>query len=249
MAAPKVAVVNEQFVRHFFRDRNPIGRKFAPGPKDGPDTEIIGVVKDTHYSEVKEKPPRLYFIPWRQSEDIGSISFYVWSGLPTGKAASEIRRVMKQLDSDLPVKDLRTMEEQVRRNIRSDHLILQLSATFAILATLLAMIGLYGVMAYNVTRRTREIGIRIALGAQPGSIRRMVLAELLVILGVGMAAGIPAAIALARFAESQLFGVKSFDAAVIAGAAVALTIASLLAGAIPARRAMRVDPVVSLRYE
>ncbi len=249
MAGPKVAVVNEQFARHFFGDQNPIGRKFAIGPKDALDTEIIGVVKDMHYADVKEKRPRLFFTPWAQSEGIGSISFYVWSELPAGRVASEIRRVMNGLDPDLPLQDLRTMEEQVRRNIRSDHLILQLSATFAIVATLLAMIGLYGVMAYNVTRRTREIGIRIALGAEPESIRRMVLSELLVILGVGMAAGIPAAIALARFTESQLFGVKSFDAAVIAGAAVALTIASLLAGAIPARRATRVDPVVALRYE
>jgi ABC-type antimicrobial peptide transport system permease subunit len=160
-----------------------------------------------------------------------------------------IRQVMETLDPDLPLEEFRTLEEQVQRNIRTDRLVLQLAAFFAVLATLLAMLGLYGVMAYSVTRRTREIGIRIALGAQSGIIRGMVMRELLMILGVGLIVGIPASLALARLTESQLFGVKSFDIWVVLGAVAALGLAALAAGYLPARRATRIDPLVALRYE
>src|SRR6185369_14266251 len=150
---------------------------------------------------------------------------------------------------DLPLENLRTLDAQVRRNIRNDELVLQLAAAFAILATLLAMLGLYGVMAHSVTRRTREIGIRIALGAQPGRIKGMVLREMLWILGVGLGVGVPAAFFLARYTESQLFGVKANDVFVIAGAAVALALTAALAAYLPARRASRVSPLHALRYE
>jgi predicted permease len=249
-AGPKVAVVNETFARYFFKDRDPIGRKFIPGRGNvTPDIEIVGVVKDSHYAGVKQTPPRVYYTPWRQSQDIGAISFYVRSALLPSQATAQLRRVMQSLDPDLPLEDLRTFDEQVSRNIRTDRLVLQLSAAFSIVATLLAMLGLYGVMAYSVTRRTREIGIRMALGAERGSIRRMVFRELLIILAVGLAAGIPSAIGLARLAESLLFGVRSFDGLVVAAAAGALTLAAILAGYLPARRATRVNPIVALRYE
>jgi ABC-type antimicrobial peptide transport system permease subunit len=141
------------------------------------------------------------------------------------------------------------LDEQVRLNIRSDRLVLQLSAVFAVLATFLAMLGLYGVMAYNVVRRTREFGIRLALGAQTSVVRMMVLRELGMVLLLGLGAGIPSALALARLTESQLYGVKSSDATVVAGAAMALTLSALLAAVLPARRATKIDPMVALRYE
>lgn len=249
-AGPKVAVVNEEFARHFFGDGNPLGRKFYVGRGTvAPDIEIVGVVKDSNYSSVKQKAPRLYYTPWRQEKDIGQMSFYVRTALEAASVAPQIRAVMAALDRDLPLADLRIFDEQIRRSVRGDRLVLQLAAAFAFLATGMAMLGLYGVMAYSVTRRTRELGIRIALGAPTGRIRRMIAGELAVILGVGLAAGVPAAVALARLTESQLFGVKSGDAAVISGAVAALAMAAALAGSIPVRRATRVNPVDALRYE
>ena len=249
-SSAKVAVVNESFARYFFGRQNPIGRKFSSGRRNvQPDTEIIGVVKNSHYAGVKQTPPRVFYTPWRQSDEAGSLAFYLRTALPPERIMPQIRRVMRQLDPNLPLVDLFTLDDQIRRNILSDRIVLQLSAAFATLATLLAMLGLYGVMAYSVTRRTREIGIRVALGASTGSIRRLVFRELLVILVGGLVVGVPAAIALARLTESQLFGVKSFDIAVIATATAALTAAALAAGYLPVRRATRVNPVSALRQE
>jgi putative ABC transport system permease protein len=251
LASPKVAVVNETFVRHFFPNSNPMGRKFCTGSGNvTPDIEIVGVVKDAKYSSVKQKPPKLYYTPWRQSKDADlSMSFYLRTALEPAQTIPQVRGVMASLDRDLPLQDLRTLDAQVRQNIRSDTLVLQLAAAFAILATLMAMLGLYGVMAHSVQRRTREIGVRLALGAGAGRIRGMIMRELLTILAAGLAVGVPAALAMARLTESQLFGVKSRDGMVIAGAVAALTMAAALAGYFPARRATRVNPVEALRHE
>ncbi len=139
---------------------------------------------------------------------MGGLSFYVPTALPTDQMIPQVRRVMRSIDANLPAEALRTLDNQVSQNISTQRLILQLSAAFAILATALAMLGLYGVMAYNVTRRTREIGIRLALGANPAAIRAMVMREMLWILGIGLASGVPAALALGRLTQSQLYGVR-----------------------------------------
>jgi putative ABC transport system permease protein len=246
---PKVAVVNESFARHFFGDKNPIGRKFTQGWGDvKPDIEIVGVMKDAKYASVKQITPKMYYVPWKQ-RDIGEMSFYVRTALPTSQIMPQIRRVIGGIDRDLPLEGLRTLDDQVALNIRADRMVLELAGAFAIVATLLAMLGLYGVMAYSVTRRTREFGIRLALGSGPGRIRVMVMRELLFILAGGLALGVPAALALSRFTESQLFGVKSFDAGVLLIAVAALLVASLAAAYLPARRATRVNPTEALRYE
>jgi predicted permease len=246
--APRVAIVSQQFVKAYLEGRNPIGVKMG-ADTPGFDLEIIGVVKDSHYAAVKQDPPKVYYIPWRQDKRLNDLSYYVRSALPADQMFQQVRRVMRAIDPDLPLENLRTLDDQVRRSIRNDEIVLQLAAVFAILATALAMLGLYGVMAHSVTRRTREIGIRIALGAAPARIKGMVLREMLWILGIGLVTGVPAALFLSRLTESQLYGVKAFDALVVAAAAVALGLTAVLAAYLPARRASRVNPLNALRYE
>jgi ABC-type antimicrobial peptide transport system permease subunit len=213
------------------------------------DLEVAGVVKNSHYSSVKEKPYPVYYIPWRQDKEIGALGFYVRSALPADQMIPQIRKAVARLDRDLPAEQLRTLDEQIKLNINSDRIVLQLAAAFAILATVLAMLGLYGVMAHSVTRRTREIGIRMALGAPPPLIRGMVLREMFWILGVGLLLGVLAALVLARYTESQLYGVKAYDAVVVTCAALALAVTAVAAAYLPARRASRVSPMNALRYD
>jgi ABC-type antimicrobial peptide transport system permease subunit len=209
----------------------------------------VGLVADSHYSQVKGSPPSLFYTPWRQEDDLGSLNFYVRSALPPGRTIPQVRKLVGSLDANLPVEGLQTLDKRIQDNLFLDRVVLQLAAAFAILATALAMLGLYGVMAHSVMRRTREIGIRMALGAEPGSIRGMVMREMLWILGFGLITGIPAALALAHLAESQLYGVKAFDALVLAGAVLALAAAATAAGYLPAHRASRVSPLEALRHE
>src|SRR5262249_3639660 len=211
--------------------------------------EIVGVVRDSHYASVKEKPYPVYYIPWRQDKEIGGLNFYVRSALPVNQMVPQIRRTIASLDRGLPAWSLRAMDDQVKQNLVADRLMLQLAAAFAILATILAMLGLYGVMAHNVTRRTREIGIRLALGARPGLIRSMVLREMLWMLGIGLVIGVPAALGASKLAASQLFGVKSNVPAVVVSTGVILGLTAVLAAYWPARRASRVNPLDALRYE
>jgi ABC-type lipoprotein release transport system permease subunit len=236
-------------VKRFLEGRSPLGIQFSGGGSSGTDITIVGVVKDSHYSSVKDPPPPLYYRPWRQDQQINGLYFYVRSALPEKQMVPEIRRVMASLDRDLPLEDLRTLDEQIRLNVQQDRIVLQLAAVFAVLATALAMLGLYGVMAHSVTRRTREIGIRMALGAEPGRIRGMVMRELLWILIAGLVTGVPAALLLARYTETQLFGVKARDLMVVVSAVLALTVTAIAAGYLPARRASRVNPLEALRYE
>ena len=248
-AGPKAAVVNETFVKRFLEGRSPLGVQFSGNSGPATDITIVGVVKDSHYSSVKDAAPPLFYRPWRQDKQLNGLYFYVRSALPERQMVPQIRRVMASLDRDLPLEDLRTLDEQIRLNVMQDRIVLQLAAVFAVLATALAMLGLYGVMAHSVTRRTREIGIRMALGAEPGRIRGMVMRELLWILIAGLVTGVPAAMLLARYTETQLFGVKARDLMVVVSAVLALTVTAIAAGYLPARRAARVNPLEALRYE
>ncbi|MGA3187516.1 MAG: ABC transporter permease [Bryobacteraceae bacterium] len=247
--SPKIVVVNETLVQQVFKGVNPIGHRIGFAKDGNLDTEIVGIVKDSHYSSVRQQPPPVFYRPWRQDGKLGTISFYVRSDLPSQQIVPQIRQVMRSIDAGVPLEDMRSLEEQVHFNIKSDELIMRLAAAFAALATTLAMLGLYGVMAYSVARRTREIGIRMALGAPPAKIRSMVMGEMVWILTLGLGVGIPLALAATKVIESRLFGVHAKDLTILASAALLLSVTAAAAAFWPARRASRVDPLDALRTE
>jgi len=246
--APEVAVVNQVFVDKFELGRDAVGKRMAMGD-DELDIEIVGVVENTKYSDVKDQIPPLFFIPYRQDEEIGSMYFYLRTAVPPEQLLSAVPGVVARLDPNLPVEDLKTMPQQVRENIAPDRVVTSLSAAFAVLATLLAAVGLYGVLAYTVAQRTREIGLRMALGADGGRVILMVLTQVARLTLIGGAIGLVAAFALGRIARSQLFGLEGHDPAVFAVSVVLLTLVALAAGLLPALKASRVDPLDALRWE
>ncbi|MDQ6611911.1 MAG: ABC transporter permease [Gemmatimonadota bacterium] len=250
-SAGRVAVINESFAKKFKLGNDAVGKFMSDGSKDSLNMQIIGVAQDSKYSDVKKAVPELFFAPWAQSKRVGSMYFYVRTSLPMGQIMKAIPPLMKRLDATLPVEDLKTMPEQIKQNVFMDRMISTLSASFAFLATLLAGIGLYGVLAYTVAQRTREIGVRMALGADSARVKYMVLKQVAGMMIVGGVIGILAAIALGRVAASKslLYGLKSYDPVVFVLAAGLLAAVAFLAGYVPARRASKVDPMHALRYE
>jgi predicted permease len=246
--AKRVAIVNETFAKKFGLGRNAVGKHMSIG-NDSLNIEIVGLVKDAKYSQVKDTTPPVFVIPYRQLAGIGSTSFYVRTALPTEQIVSAIRETMKRVDPNLPVVGLKTMTEQVRQSVFLDRMISILSASFAFLATLLAAVGLYGVLAYSVAQRTREIGVRMALGADAGRVRGMVLRQVGLMTLIGGVIGIAGAIGLGRAARSLLYELQGHDPSVIVVSIVVLAIVALGAGLIPALRASKVDPMQALRYE
>jgi predicted permease len=250
LTAPKVAIVNEAFAKKFNLGRSVLGKRMGNDGHNSPLTmEIVGLMRDAKYSEVKDAIPPLFFAPYRQDERIGSINFYVRTAGNPEPFMMNIPKAIARLDANLPVERLRTLPQQVRENVFLDRFISVLSAAFACLATLLAAVGLYGVLAYTVSQRTREIGLRMALGAAPGRVRAMVLRQVGVMVLIGGAIGLAAAVGLGRLAQSLLFQLQGSDPLVLAAAAVSLTLVALAAGFIPAHRASQVDPMSALRYE
>ena len=248
--APKVAIVNEAFTRKFGLDsRDAVGRFMGSGRGDELDTQIVGVVQDAKYADVKREVPPVFFRPYRQDDGLGSINFYVRTSLEPNQILAAIPPLMSRLDPNLPVEGLKTLERQVKENVVLDRFISILSAAFAVLATLLATVGLYGVLAYTVTQRTREIGLRMALGAGGPRVRGMVLKQVGRMTLVGGALGLVAASFLGRAAESLLFGLDGSDPFVSIAVAVLLVGVALAAGYVPAQRASRIDPMEALRYE
>ena len=244
----KTAIVNEAFARKFNLGANAVGKHMSTG-NDSLNITIVGLVKDSKYSEVKDKIPPVFVIPYGQAGLVGSNNFYVRSALPAEQLIPAIRAVMRKLDPNLPLESFKTMPQQVKENVFLDRMISMLTVAFAALATLLAAVGLYGVLAYSVAQRTREIGVRMALGADAGRVRRMVLRQVGVMTIIGGLVGIGAAIGLGKLAQSLLYQLQSHDPTVIAVSVLSLIIVALGAGYIPAVRASRIDPMAALRYE
>jgi len=258
--SPQVAVVNEAFVRKFLRNEDPIGKRFGFGDiRNAGDFEIVGVVEDAKYSDAREPAYETFFLPFLQMAKDPKLAFMIGShyiqdielrvaGQPQNLEAA-IRRTLADIDPNLNVLNVISLQEQLTRNFNQDRLIARLTELFGIVALLLACVGLYGVTAYSVARRTGEIGIRMALGANRASVLGLVLRGVLAQLCVGLAAGLPVALAGGRLLSSQLFNVKSHDPVIVATAAIVLAASALLAGLVPARRAASIEPMRALRTE
>lgn len=249
--SPRVAVINESTARYFFGGSNPLGRRMAFGHGLGTrhDIEIVGVVADSRLESAKDTPKRMAYFPYTQDPGIDEVTFYVRASEDPVVLAQTARATVRRLDPSLPIYALRTLEAQLTESMTLERMVSTFSAGFGALATLLAGIGLYGLVAFSVARRTREIGIRVTLGARRNNVLWLVLREVLLLAGAGIVVGLPLALYLTRFLKSQLYGLSPADPAVAAAATIGVLVVTLAAGYLPARRATGIDPLTALRHE
>lgn len=246
-STPKVAIINQTMARYYFGGADPIGRHVTSG--DDQPREIVGVVGDAKYMSLREKPPRTLYTPVFQRDLPWDLSVFVRTNLPMSAVAGPIRDAVRSVDRNVTLNKIGSFSEQVEQSLIRERMIALLSSFFGLLALLLASIGLYGVMSYSVVRRTNEIGIRVALGAERRDVLRMVLRETMRPVIAGVAIGLPAALVSMRLIRDQLFGLGPGDPSTLCGAIIAIIAIAATAGYLPARRAARVDPMVALRYE
>jgi putative ABC transport system permease protein len=248
--SPKVAVVSESMAKIFFPNRNPIGERFAfGGGKVTPDTEIVGVVKDAKQTHVRDENRPYIFVPYTQRKRLMGVTFYVRTEGDPLLLSSSLRDVVQQIDANLPVYDVKTFERVLDADLFAERMVATLSAGFGLLAAFLAALGIYGVLAYLVLQRTREIGIRIALGAERSHVRFLIVREVGYMVLAGAVVGLPLSYGLAHLSESLLFGVRARDPLIYVLDVFLISLVALAACYLPARRATRVDPIVALRYE
>jgi predicted permease len=249
--ANKVCIVNEAFAKKYFGTINALGHKIGMGIDPGTKTDItvVGVSRNTKYESMRDEIPAEMFRPYRQLDFATGITVYVRTAREPEEVFSGIRKRVHDLDANLPVFDMVTLEKQTQDSLVTERLVASLSSVFGILATLLASIGLYGVMSYTVARRTREIGIRMAIGAARSGVLWLVMREVLVLLGIGMTIALAASWVLTQSVRSQLYGIDPLDAATIVSATLAIACVALAAGYVPALRATRIDPMRALRHE
>jgi macrolide transport system ATP-binding/permease protein len=259
--SPTVAVVNQTFVRKLFKPgENPIGQHFGGGPKSTGDFQIVGVVEDTTYTDVRWKDHLMYFMPLmqrpasdkdpiEQDDSLYSEAIVLETAAPMNNMESLARTTLTSINPNLSVVKFQSFDAQIADRFNDDRMISRLTMLFGALALMLAAIGLYGVTAYTVARRTSEIGIRMALGAERGSVVAMVMRGAMMQTLLGLAIGIPVALVCVRFVKAQLYEITNADGTVMAGAIVTLAVAACVAGLIPARRAASIDPMQALRTE
>jgi predicted permease len=249
--APKVCLINEKFAKKYFPNGLAVGHRVGEGSDPGTklDIEVIGVFGDMKYEGVKDEIPIEVVRPYEQMGFTLGVNVYIRTAREPEQMFSAARHAVQQIDATLPVVDMKTLEKQVDNSLVTERLVATLSSAFGVLATLLASIGLYGVMAYTVARRTREIGIRMALGAQRGDVLRLVLAQGGKISAVGIAIGSAASLGLTRLMAKLLYSVSAVDPATFAMVAFVLALIAMVASYIPARRTLRVDPLIALRQE
>ncbi|HZS45501.1 MAG TPA: ABC transporter permease [Blastocatellia bacterium] len=255
--ASLLAVVNQTMANHFFAGQNPIGRHFSLHGKDGADFEIIGVSQDAKYKSTREATLPTFYTPLIPASGLQALGGAVGAGAtfelrtfgkPTSAVAT-VQQEVRAIDQDAQVSNVSTMVEVVDRSLIQERFVAQVASFFSLFALLLASIGLYGILSYGVARRTKEIGIRMALGAQGGNVVWLVMRQSLLLVLIGVAIGIPAALLSTRFVSGLLFGLSASDPATITIATVVLLTVAILAGYLPARRASRIDPMIALRYE
>jgi predicted permease len=247
----KVCIVNEKFARKYFKDGSALGRHVGMGGDPGTkmDIEIVGIARDTKYESMRDEVPVEMYQPYRQMDFVLGMAAYVRTAREPEQVFSSIRQTVSQMDPNMPVFQMKTLEKQMDESLITERLVASLSSAFGFLATILASIGLYGVMAYMVAQRTREIGVRMALGAAMNDVVWLVMREVLLLAGIGIAIGLPAAWALSRYVKSQLYGVAPTDLFTMALATLGIATVALLSGYMPARRATRIDPMRALRWE
>ncbi len=248
--SPKVAIINQSLARKRFPNLNPIGKEIRTG--DGPEAvraQIVGICADTRYSDLRDEPPPQFFLPYRQQNDVGGLTYELRSPLSPAILAPALRAAVRKIDPDLPIVDIRTQQEQIDSTMQTERIFASLTTGFGMLALGLACVGIYGVMAYSVANRRNEIGIRVALGAQPGQVRGMILRESTWLAVAGIVVGVGAALLLTRLVKSMLYGIQPYDPLTMALGVLILLGVALTASWIPARRAARVQPMEALRHE
>ncbi len=244
--SPLVGVVNQQFVRNFFPNTNPVGKAVVNGNRT---YQIVGICGDARFQDIRSVVPPTFYGAFAQSHDIRNMTFELKTAANEASILRSVREIVGSIDSDLPVIDIRTQTEQIDATLVRERLFAALASGFGLLALILASVGIYGVMAYAVARRTNEIGVRMALGAQRGQILAMILREAAVLAAIGIGIGIFASLGLTRYIRSMLYGLKPSDPLTLCGAVLLLLFVALAAGGWPARKASRLDPMVALRHE
>jgi predicted permease len=246
----KVAVINEALAKKRFPNVNPIGKRFkADSDPKAEWVQIVGICADTRYAQLKEEPPPVFYMPYVQQTDVGGMTYQIRTHTSAAALVPSIQRIVQGLDPDLPLINVRTEREQIDATMQMERALATLTTGFGLMALMLASVGIYGIMAYTVSQRTNEIGIRLALGAERGQIRRMVLRESTWITAAGLVTGVAGALVLVRLVKSMLFGIAPYDPVTLGCAVTVMLGVALLASWIPARRAAGVEPMQALRHE